>query len=75
MLVEAVISDGADSRTTIAALSVNSAAAFRLVVFLTGIRVSNHHSAFVCESVGIAAWGMFHPPHLDYITVSRHSRN
>jgi len=70
------MSDGADSRTPIAALSVNSAAAFRLVVFLTGdTRFVTITPPSSVSTVGIAAWGMFTPPHLDYITVSRAFRN
>ncbi len=77
MLVEAVIMDGADSRTPIAALSVSSAAAFRFVVFLTGdTRFVTITPPSCVSTVRIARWAcMAHPSHFNYITVSRTFRN
>src|SRR5882762_5071493 len=69
MPVEAVIADGADSRTTIAALSVRSdapLAAFRLVVFFTGdTRFVTITPPSCVSTVGIAGWAwMAHPASL-----------
>jgi hypothetical protein len=69
MLAEAGIADGADSSTTIAALSVSSDApfaAFRLVVFLTGdTRFVTITPPSCVSTVGVAGWAcMAHPSSL-----------